>query len=680
MNKLASVVLAAVLLIPAAQAKAQEKESAAQAKAQELGQKILSDYGVSGLQYAIRDQGKITLSGGFGVSDKAAGAPVTQDTMFGIGSISKMHVSAATMMLAEDKIIDIDKPLTTYLPQFKMADERYKQITPRMLMNHSSGLYGSHYGNSILLDDNDTRNHDELLDRLQSERLKSDPGEYSVYCNDGFQLLELMIEQVTGSSYTEFLDQHMSGPLQLSSTKTPQNTFDRQKLAKTYFPGITPALPAENANILGAGGLYSTAEDLTTFAEMLNGKHPDVLSAASAEAMQQPEYRRGLWVPEETNTFNYGLGWDAVSLAPFSDYGIKALSKGGDTIMYHTALVTLPESDISIAVLSSGGSSIYNSIFASNVLLAYLKDTGRIDTIRPEATFEPPVKAAMPAELQSYSGLYGTVGSTTEVTLKNGELSLPELEGGLVPAQKYIYTGKGQFKSPDGSAIVSFDQLKNGKTYLKLNVHLQLPGLGQMLMVTYEYQKLDANPLDAAVKQAWTKRDGKSYYALDEKINSSFYLSPSILTKTIAVDQGYASGTRIVDQNSAVNAAEIPVMNGRDAFDLTFSTQNGAEFLTIDGNDYISGDAVKPVYGGHASVTTIPASGHGVVWYKIGKTAAGRTMKVSAPASGGFAVYDDAGTLVNYSIVSKDPSTILPQDGMIVFGGQAGDVFKIELK
>lgn len=354
MNKLTSVVLTAMLVIPAAQASAQEKESPVQETARLLGSKIVSDYGVSGMQYAIRDQGKITVSGGFGLSDKAAGTPVTKDTMFGIGSVSKMHVSAATMMLAEDKVIDIDQPLTTYLPQFKMADERYKKITPRMLMNHSSGLYGSHYGNSILMDDSDTQNHDELLTRLQSERLKSDPGAYSVYCNDGFQLLELMIEQVTGSSYTEFLDQHMSSPLKLSSTKTPLDTFNRQQLAKTYFPGLTQALPSENANILGAGGLYSTAEDLTTFAEMLNGKHPDVLSKASATAMQQPEYKNGLWVPEERNSFNYGLGWDAVDLAPFGDYGIKALSKGGDTIMYHADLITLPESDISIAVLSSG--------------------------------------------------------------------------------------------------------------------------------------------------------------------------------------------------------------------------------------------------------------------------------------------------------------------------------------
>ncbi|MEK4514767.1 serine hydrolase domain-containing protein [Paenibacillus sp. FSL H8-0122] len=680
MNKLTSVVLAAMLVIPAAQVSAApEKESPVQATARLLGSKIVSDYGVSGMQYAIRDKGAITVSGGFGVSDQAAGTPITKDTMFGIGSVSKMHVSAATMMLAEDQIIDIDQPLTTYLPQFKMADERYKKITPRMLMNHSSGLYGSHYGNSILMDDSDTQNHDDLLTRLQSERLKSDPGAYSVYCNDGFQLLELMIEQVTGSSYTKFLEQHMSSPLKLSSTKTPLDTFNRQQLAKTYFPGLKPALPAENANILGAGGLYSTAEDLTTFAEMLNGKHPDILSKASATAMQQPEYKNGLWVPEERNSFNYGLGWDAVDLAPFGDYGIKALSKGGDTIMYHADLITLPESDISIAVLSSGGSSIYNTIFATNVLLAYLKDTGKIKKILPDATFTPPVKAAMPAELGAYSGLYGTVGATTTIAIKDGALDLPALEGGLIPAQKYIYTGKGQFTSPDGSAAVSFDKQKNGKTYLKLNTHLTIPGIGQMLMVTYEYQKLDVSPLNASTKQAWAQRDGKHYYAVDEKINSFFYLSPTILTKTIEVEQGYATGTRIVDENTAVNAAEIPVMNGRDAFDLTFSKQNGTEYLTIDGNAYISEDAVKPIYGGPASTSTVPAGGQSV-WFKIDKKAAGKTMTVTAPSSGGYVVYDADGMIVSHSRVSQAPSVKLPQGGMAVFGGQAGDVFRIELR
>lgn len=149
MNKLTSVVLAAMLVMPAAQVSAQEKESPVQETARLLGSKIVSDYGVSGMQYAIRDQGAIAVSGGFGVSDKAAGTPITKDTMFGIGSVSKMHVSAATMMLAEDQIIDIDQPLTTYLPQFKMADERYKKITPRMLMNHSSACTAATTGTAF---------------------------------------------------------------------------------------------------------------------------------------------------------------------------------------------------------------------------------------------------------------------------------------------------------------------------------------------------------------------------------------------------------------------------------------------------------------------------------------------------------------------------------------------------
>lgn len=198
-------------------------------------------------------------------------------------------------------------------------------------------------------------------------------------------------------------------------------------------------------------------------------------------------------------------------------------------------------------------------------------------------------------------------------------------------------------------------------------------------MATYEYQKLDSNPLNHITQQTWEKRNGKNYYALDEKITSIFYLSPVILTKNIAVDQGYASGTRIVDENKAVNAAEIPVMNGRDAFDLNFYTKNDVEYLRIDGNPYISVDAVKPIYGGQSSISTVPANGQ-AVWFKIDEKSAHKTMTVNGPASGGFAVYDDAGMIVNFSVVSKDHSVVMPQGGLVVFGGQAGDVFKINIK
>ncbi|WP_405081500.1 serine hydrolase domain-containing protein [Paenibacillus chitinolyticus] len=680
MNSVSVLMTTLLLTVPVTSAFAQTTQvDPVTEKAKVLASKIVSDYGASGVQYAIRDHGSVVLSGSAGVKDKAANSPITKDTMFGIGSVSKVYVTAAAMKLADTNQIELDKPLITYLKDFKMADERYKKITPRMLMNHSSGLYGSHYENSFLFDDNDTKTHDELLAKLRSEHLKADPGEFSVYCNDGFQLLEILVERISGLSYSEFIKTHFSKPLDLSSTKTARDTFDRNKLAKTYVPGIDQALPVENVNLIGTGGIYSTAEEVSKFGDVLIGNRTDILSEKSAKAMQSHEYRKGIWVPEESNIFNYGLGWDAVKLAPFDDYGITALSKGGDTQMYHATLTALPEHDISIAVLSSGGASIHNSIMASNILLEYVKKKGIIKEILPEKTFPPAVKVDMPSELEAYSGLYGATDKTVNLEIKNGEIALPALFGGLVPAQKFVYIGKGQFKNKEGNLTVSFDRAKNGKTYLKFNGYLSFPGLGQMVMATYEYQKLDRNPLDPATRKAWEQRNGKRYYALDEKITSVGYVNQALLTKEITVDHGYASGTKIVNPNKAVNVIAVPVMSGRDTFDLNFHQKNHQEYLTITGQSYIREDAIQPFSQGNSAIRSIPSNGQ-AVWYKIDKQSAGRTLTVKAPSSGEFAVYDAKGKLVNFSKISKNYSAVLPEGGLIVFGGNAGAVFKIDLK
>ena len=106
--------------------------------------------------------------------------------LYGIGSVSKVFTAAAVMKLVEDGKLDLDEPVIAYIPEFIMADERYVHITPRTLLNHSSGLMGSTGGNVYLLGDNDEVNHDQFLDILKSQTLKHDPGDRSIYCNDGF--------------------------------------------------------------------------------------------------------------------------------------------------------------------------------------------------------------------------------------------------------------------------------------------------------------------------------------------------------------------------------------------------------------------------------------------------------------------------------------------------------------
>ena len=106
--------------------------------------KLLTEtYGTTSLQYALIDGGEIVVSGQTGKNDINDKVPLTSNTVYGIGSTSKMMLTAAVMKLVDEGKIDLDVPVVNYMPDFTMKDNRYKQITPRMLLNHSSGLLGT---------------------------------------------------------------------------------------------------------------------------------------------------------------------------------------------------------------------------------------------------------------------------------------------------------------------------------------------------------------------------------------------------------------------------------------------------------------------------------------------------------------------------------------------------------
>lgn len=155
--------------------------------------------------------------------------------MYGIGSISKLFTTAAILKLQEARKVDIDLPVVNYIPEFQMADYRYRQITPRMLLNHSSGIMGTTYKNLVLFNDNDIIAHDEFLDNLKTQRLKANPGEVSTYCNDGFTLAQILVERITGVNFNDYIKDNFTEPLGLENTKKPIDDFDRSKLVKTYL-------------------------------------------------------------------------------------------------------------------------------------------------------------------------------------------------------------------------------------------------------------------------------------------------------------------------------------------------------------------------------------------------------------------------------------------------------------
>ena len=121
--------------------------------------------------------------------------------------MSKTYTAAAVLKLVDEGKVELDAPVTAYLPDFTMADGRYTDITVRMLLNHSSGLPGSTIANGFLLNDPDTLAADTLLEELSGQTLKAEPGAFSVYCNDGFTLAELVVEAVSGMDFDDYMRQ-----------------------------------------------------------------------------------------------------------------------------------------------------------------------------------------------------------------------------------------------------------------------------------------------------------------------------------------------------------------------------------------------------------------------------------------------------------------------------------------
>jgi len=333
MDRLLSLLIILLLAFQGVALAKQDPYAEVRELASELAYILVSDYDIPSAEYALISNGEIVISG-LALSKNENGsdaASMSNQTIYGIGSVSKMFATTAVLLLVDDGKLDLDEPVATYIPEFKMADERYKDITVRMLLNHSSGILGTLMFSTMTYGIPSTRYHDSLLPQLAKQRLKADPGEFSVYCNDGFSLAEIIVERVSGMSFSEFVRQRITESVGMTNTKTPQDDFDRTRMARTFFQGeITPY---DNCNAIGLGGVYSTAEDLCKLAQAYmddpgSVAAAELLSDEMRTASMQKEYLRGIWPEPGEGVIGYGLGWDSVGPNFFSEYGIQALLTG----------------------------------------------------------------------------------------------------------------------------------------------------------------------------------------------------------------------------------------------------------------------------------------------------------------------------------------------------------------
>ena len=632
------------------------------------------------VQYALWRDGEIVLSGSCGTYSRTENRALTADTLYGIGSVSKIYTTVAVMQLAETGRISLDAPVTRYLKNFKMADQRYKDITVRMLLNHSSGLMGSHYENAMLFADADPVAAGSLLEQLSTQRLKADPGAYSVYCNDGFTLAELVVEAVTGMDFMDYVRARVLKPAGLADTFAPGDSLDTGRLAKTYHGTDTRALPQDCLNLVGTGGIYATASSLAAFGGALTGTK--LLRQSSLKAMAEAECERGIWPETEApDPLRYGLGWDAVEWLPFSQSGIQALVKGGDTLRYHAGLVVIPEYHMAAAVLSSGGASTYNEMAAAQILAAALREQGvELDESLPLLSVASP--AAMPAELLENAGYYGATSAQYRVDLTaDGTLTMRVLTMPSVPAQAFTYCDDGTFRDTvTGLAALKFVRESNGQTYLYQQAAGQLPGLGMTATANYAAVKLPENSISPEIQAAWDRCLSASFLPMGEKYSSQTYLAlaDSAAQETPELAPGYAGGSRIVDSATALYELQLPGAGGRDGQDIHVYEQDGATWMEVNGAVYMAAEDASVIYTGPGSYSTVQENGY-ARWYQTGANA-GKTMTVQLPENAGFWVYDGSGQVTASSVLWGDTSAVLPQDGFVVFAGDVGARFHLSFQ
>ncbi len=296
---------------------------------------------VAGAVVVITNREKVLLAKGYGYADIEKGLPVTTDTLFRIGSVSKLFVWLPVMQLIEQGRLDLQTDVNEYLKSVQVENTFAEPITLKDLMTHTPGfedqvvgLFGRDASTMLPLA--------EILNNEMPMRVRP-PGQYASYSNHGVGIAGLIIEEITGQSWSDYVDEHVLRPLdmQATSTRQPLSEVLSRELSKGYdFElGKFVAKGFEFVPLGPAGGVSASGNDMGRFLRLfLNYGALDgvrVLGDQTSRAMQQSLFRP----VENFNGMMHGM-------YETSRNGQTIIGHGGDTIWFHTDFMIMPDAGI----------------------------------------------------------------------------------------------------------------------------------------------------------------------------------------------------------------------------------------------------------------------------------------------------------------------------------------------
>ncbi len=379
----------------------------------------MSEKDLPALSIAIVDDQQIVWSQGFGMSDPQNHVAATPDTVYRIGSVSKLFTDIAIMQLVERGELNLDAPITDYLPAFHPQNPFGTAITLRQLMSHRSGLLreppvGNYFETS-------QPSLAATVQSLNDTTLVFAPNTHTKYSNAAIAVVGYLLEARSHQPFAQYLKSAVLDPMALihsSFQPDPPIVANLAKAEMWTYDGLKFDAPTFQLGMAPAGSMYSTVNDLGHFVSVMlaHGKtdHGQLL---------KPETLDQMWSPQSPNPGGrvFGLGFQVRSLD-----GHRLVGHGGAIYGFATTLDLLPEDKVGVVVFATKDSvnAVTERIGEEALRLVLAQRAGKPLVL-------PPATASVPPEIgRKLVGRYGTGDDAVDLAYLDGHLTLLKLEGG----------------------------------------------------------------------------------------------------------------------------------------------------------------------------------------------------------------------------------------------------------
>lgn len=337
-------------------------------------EKVCKKNKLTGANLVLFDSNQIIYSYNYGYANKGERIESTNESLYMIGSNTKVFTGICIMKLVEDGVISLDDNIKKYIPEFEVKSTfKYEKITVANLLMHRSGLVSDLFD---LIVDKGGDFHN-VIKEIKNTYLTSMPGTMFAYSNVGYTLLGIIIERASGLTYKEYVEKTIAKPLGIGiyflQTKEERKTFSPKislcynRKGKEVEDPLCTMLPAGT-------NTYMSITDFVKFGQIFLKKDGTVLKKETLELMETLDCPEN--IDNELCNGGYGL---IHNMYNFGENVGKILGHGGDTMYHHSIFYYISEHNIGVAVFTNNEQAPNAAdIMADKAVLTYLKKKGII--------------------------------------------------------------------------------------------------------------------------------------------------------------------------------------------------------------------------------------------------------------------------------------------------------------